>query len=109
VKQQNIDDIIKHKTNKYSSSNSRQVKLTESIIKDLTIERAIPLSLLEQKLLKHNCTVKMNTNANASNLYSNPILLMSSVLDGRFKFHWINGFILLPDLTKPNIISTSKQ
>jgi hypothetical protein len=65
--------------------------------------------VLEQKLLKHNCAVKINTNPNAPNLYSDPILLMSSVLDGQFKFHWINDFILLPDLTKPNIISTSKQ
>ncbi len=56
-----------------------------------------------------NCTVKINTNANTSCLYSDPIFLMSPVLDGRFKFHWINDCVLLPDLTKTNIISTIKQ
>jgi hypothetical protein len=34
---------------------------------------------------------------------------MSPVLEGRFKFHWINDCVLLPDLTKTNIISTIKQ
>ncbi|CAF1141681.1 unnamed protein product [Didymodactylos carnosus] len=34
---------------------------------------------------------------------------MSPVLDGRFKFQWINDCDLLSDLTKNNIILTIKQ
>ncbi|CAF1423534.1 unnamed protein product, partial [Didymodactylos carnosus] len=37
-KQQNIDDMIKQKTSKYSSTDPTQIKLTESIIKDLIID-----------------------------------------------------------------------
>ncbi|CAF4552392.1 unnamed protein product, partial [Rotaria socialis] len=56
-----------------------------------------------------NCKVKINTNANTSCLYGDPIFLMSAVIDGRFKFQWINDCTLLSDLTKTNIISTIKQ
>ncbi|CAF1980496.1 unnamed protein product, partial [Rotaria magnacalcarata] len=56
-----------------------------------------------------NCKVKINTNANTSCLYGDPIFLMSAVVDGRFKFQWINDCTLLSDLTKTNIISTIKQ
>ncbi|CAF0941124.1 unnamed protein product [Rotaria sordida] len=56
-----------------------------------------------------NCTVKINTNANTSFLYTDSIFLISPVLDGRFKFQWINDCALLSDLTKNNIISTIKQ
>ena len=34
---------------------------------------------------------------------------MSPVLDGRFKFHWINDCTLFLDLIKTNVISTIKQ
>ena len=53
--------------------------------------------------------MKITTNANTSLLYSDPIFLMSPILDGRFKFQWINDCALLSDLTKNNIISTIKQ
>ncbi|CAF3602139.1 unnamed protein product, partial [Rotaria sp. Silwood2] len=56
-----------------------------------------------------NCTVTINTNANTSFLYADSIFLISPVLDGRFKFHWINDCALLSDLTKTSIISTIKQ
>ncbi|CAF3363196.1 unnamed protein product [Rotaria sp. Silwood1] len=56
-----------------------------------------------------NCTVKINTNANTSFLYADSIFLISPVLDGRFKFQWINDCALSSDLTKNNIISTIKQ
>ncbi|CAF1583799.1 unnamed protein product [Rotaria magnacalcarata] len=56
-----------------------------------------------------NCKVKINTNANTSCLYGDPIFLMSAVVDGRFKFQWINDCTLLSDVTKTNIISTIKQ
>ena len=48
-------------------------------------------------------------NANTSSLYSDPIFLMSPVLDDCFKFQWVNDCVLLSDLTKNNIISTIKQ
>jgi hypothetical protein len=53
TKQRNIDDMIKKKTNKYSSTDPRQVKLTESIIKDLIIECGVPLSLVDQDGFKN--------------------------------------------------------
>ena len=52
-KQQNLDDMFKRKTKKYSSTDSRQVRLTESIIKDLIIECGVPLSLVEQNGFKN--------------------------------------------------------
>ncbi|CAF1141649.1 unnamed protein product [Didymodactylos carnosus] len=48
AKQRNLDDMIKQKTSKYSSADPRQVKLTESIVKDLIIECGVPLSLVDQ-------------------------------------------------------------
>jgi hypothetical protein len=56
-----------------------------------------------------NCKVKINTNANTSCLYGDPIFLMSAVLDGRFKFQWINDCTLLSDLIKTNVMSNIKQ
>ena len=52
-KQQNLDDMFKRKTKKYSSTDPRQVRLTESIIKDLIIECGVPLSLVEQNGFKN--------------------------------------------------------
>ena len=56
-----------------------------------------------------NCPVKITTNVNTLLLYSDPIFLMSLILDGRFKFQWISDCALLSDFTKNNIISTIKQ
>ena len=47
-----VDDMFKRKTKKYSSTDPRQVRLTESIIKDLIIECDVPLSLVEQNGFK---------------------------------------------------------
>ncbi|CAF1660053.1 unnamed protein product, partial [Didymodactylos carnosus] len=52
-KQRNIDDMIKQKTSKYSSIDPRQIKLTESIIKDLIIDVGVSLSLVEQNGFKN--------------------------------------------------------
>ena len=52
-KQQNLDDMFKRKTKKYSSTDPRQVRLTESIIKDLIIKCGVPLSLVEQNGFKN--------------------------------------------------------
>ncbi|CAF1595528.1 unnamed protein product [Didymodactylos carnosus] len=45
--------MIKQKTSKYSSTDLRQVKLTESIVKDLIIEYGVPLSLVDQNGFKN--------------------------------------------------------
>ncbi|CAF1346971.1 unnamed protein product, partial [Didymodactylos carnosus] len=48
TKQRNLHDMIRQKTSKYSSNDPRQVKLTESMLKDLIIECGLPLSLVDQ-------------------------------------------------------------
>ena len=53
--------------------------------------------------------IKTNASANTSPLYGDTIFLMSPALDGRFKFNWINEYVLISDFTKPNIMSTIKQ
>ena len=39
--------MIKQKTSKYSSIEPKQIKITESIVKDLVIDAGVPLSLVE--------------------------------------------------------------
>ncbi|CAF1468979.1 unnamed protein product, partial [Didymodactylos carnosus] len=74
-------------------------------------DQTVTISIVGPVLLNllNDCIVKINTNANTSCLYGDPIFLMSPVLDGRFKFQWINDCDLLSDLTKNNIILTIKQ
>ncbi|CAF1532647.1 unnamed protein product, partial [Adineta steineri] len=52
-KQRSLDDMIKQKTKKYASTDPRQVKLTESIVKDLMIECGLPVSLIDQNGFKN--------------------------------------------------------
>ncbi|CAF2241087.1 unnamed protein product, partial [Rotaria magnacalcarata] len=47
-KQRTLDDMIKEKTSKYLSTDLRQAKLTESIVKDLIIECGLPISFVDQ-------------------------------------------------------------
>ncbi|CAF4240910.1 unnamed protein product, partial [Adineta steineri] len=48
-----LDDMIKQKTKKYASTDPRQFKLTESIVKDLIIECGLPVSLIDQNGFKN--------------------------------------------------------
>ncbi|CAF1583158.1 unnamed protein product, partial [Didymodactylos carnosus] len=53
TKQRNLHDMIRQKASKYSSNDPRQVKLTESMLKDLIIECGLPLSLVDQNSFKN--------------------------------------------------------
>ena len=53
MKQRTLDDMIKEKTSKYLSTDFRQVKLTESIVKDVIIECGLPISLVDQDGFKN--------------------------------------------------------
>ncbi|CAF4281520.1 unnamed protein product, partial [Adineta steineri] len=53
TKQRSLDDMIKQKTKKYASTDPRQFKLTESIVKDLIIECGLPVSLIDQNGFKN--------------------------------------------------------
>ncbi|CAF4183623.1 unnamed protein product [Adineta steineri] len=52
-KQRSLDDMIKQKTKKYASTDPRQVKLSESIVKDLIIECGLPVPLIDQNGFKN--------------------------------------------------------